>query len=95
MGQHSKINVLLAKELARICRSQSACGVHTLGLCFKIVVYAKDGWIWGAAPCGVEPSFLHFDARDLDCDPTTPLFDLSQSESSSDHRNPGKRAKKY
>jgi hypothetical protein len=39
---------------------------------FKIVVYAQDGWIWGAVPCDVEPFFLDFDAHALDCDPTMP-----------------------
>jgi hypothetical protein len=47
--------------------------------CFKIVVDAQDGWICGDDPCDVEPSFLHFDAHDLDCVPTMLQFYPSQS----------------
>jgi hypothetical protein len=58
----------------RASRTVCSCSKPWPRCCFKIVVYARDGWKWGAVRCDVGPSFLDFDAHGLDCDPTTPQF---------------------
>jgi hypothetical protein len=55
--------------------------MRTTQRCFKIVVYAQDGWIWGAVQCDAKPSFAHFDAHGQDCDPM-PQFYLLQVQQS-------------